>query len=158
MEKTSLEKLKKQYVPLQKKYKLPSFLELNKEFDIEKIQEHETDFLLREIRRTMGEKMSAFLRFFETILNPVMAPVFILTSLKNLNAYDKDLIEKKYKVLVSLELRSIGLDIENNEKKEAAFIQETLKKWKEMKQEIQQIIDDLTKIQAHSEKKGSYFG
>jgi hypothetical protein len=158
MEKTSLEKLKKQYSTLQKKYKLPSFSELNKEFDIEKLQERETDFLLREIRRIMGEKMNAFLRFLETVLNPVMAPVFILSSLKNLGASDKELIEKNYKILVGLELKSIGLDIEYNEKKEAFFILETIKKWQEMKEEIEEIIKSLAKIQYHSEKKGSYLG
>lgn len=57
--------LKKQYEPLRKKYKLPSFDELNKEFEIEKIQEKETDFILREIRKGMGEKVGAFLRFLK---------------------------------------------------------------------------------------------
>lgn len=158
MEKTNLDKIKKQYEPLKNKYKLPEFSKFNEEFEIEKIQERETDFLLREMRRVMGEKMNAFLRFFETILNPVMAPVFILTSLKNLNAADKELIEKNYKILVELELKSVGLDIEYNEKKEAAFILETMKKWQEMKPEIQQVIEALNKIQKTSEKKGTYFG
>ena len=46
-----LEELKKKYEKLQKQYSLPSFEKLNEEFDIEKIAENETDFLLREVRK-----------------------------------------------------------------------------------------------------------
>lgn len=155
-----LEKIKKQYEPFKKKYKLPEFSKLNEEFEIEKIQEKETDFLLREIRRTISDKVAAFLRFFELFLNPQTAPLFVLTSLKNLTTKEKEMIENLYKELVTLELVSVSLDIKYDESKEARFILESMKKWQKMKTDIQEITNSIINFQNKSiEKKGkSYFG
>lgn len=154
-----LHEMKKKYEPLQKKYKLPSFDELNKEFEIEKVQEHETDFLLREIRKNVGEKLGAFLRFLENIINPSLAPVFILNSLKDLAAREKELIKACYEALVDSELESIHLDIEYDEKKEAAFIQKSFKKWQDIKPYMNELISSMEKTQKKvEERKNSYLG
>ena len=59
--------LKKEYALISKKYKLPDFEALNNEFEfnIEK-----SNFLLRNIRRRMFDKMSWFLRIVENIIFP----------------------------------------------------------------------------------------
>ncbi len=159
MERSNLDIVKKKYEPLCKKYKLPSFDELNKEFEIEKVQEHETDYLLREVRKTVSEKMSAFLRFFETILNPVMAPVFVIAALKNLENGEKQKIKEIYEAMVSVEIGTIELDVEYSEKKEAEFILKAVKKWKAIKPEILEIMKIIEKSHSISEKKGnSYLG
>lgn len=158
--KGDLGEVKKQYELLKKKYKLPEFSKLNEEFEIEKIQEKETDFLLREIRRAMLDKVAAFLKFLELFLNPQLAPLFILTSLKNFAPKEKDSIEKVYKELANTELFSIDLDINYNEDKEAKFIRETFKKWQELKPQLQEVSEAILQIQKKSsEKKNkSYFG
>ncbi len=159
MKESVLNEIKKRYEPLKEKYKLPSFSELNKEFEIEKVQEHETDFLLRETRKAVGEKIGAFLRFLETILNPVMGPIFILNSIKNLSSRDKELIRENYETLVELEIKAISLDVVYDEKKEAEFIKEAYKKWQEIKPDIKEIIDSLKKAQEVKEdKRKSYLG
>ena len=159
MKESVLNEIKKSYEPLRRKYKLPEFSELNKEFEIEKTQEHETEFILREIRKDVGEKVGAFLRFLETILNPVMGPIFILNSIKNLNNKDKDLIKENYEILVDLEIKAISLDVDYNEKAEAEFIKEAYKKWQDIKPDIKEIIDSLRKAQETKEdKRKSYLG
>ncbi len=159
MERSCLDDVKKKYGPLCKKYKLPGFDELNKEFEIEKIQEHETDYILREIRKAISEKMSAFLRFFETVLNPVMAPVFIIAALKNLENGEKQKIKEIYEAMVSVEIGTIELDVEYSEKKEAEFIIKASKKWKSIKPDILEIMKIIEKSHSISEKKGnSYLG
>ena len=159
MKESVLQEIKKRYAPLMNKYKLPSFSELNKEFEIEKIQEHETEFMLREVRKNVGEKIGAFLRFLETILNPVVAPVFILNSLKNLSNRDKELIKKNYEALVELEIKAISLDVEYDEKKEAEFIKEAYKKWQDAKPDVKEIINSLRTAQEFKEdKRKSYLG
>lgn len=159
MKESVLNEIKKRYAPLMAKYKLPSFSELNKEFEIEKVQEHETEFMLREVRKDVGEKIGAFLRFLETILNPVVAPVFILNSLKNLDNRDKELIKKNYEIMVELEIKAISLDVEYGEKKEAEFIKEAYKKWQDVKPDIKEIIASLRKAQEFKEdKRKSYLG
>lgn len=158
--KGDLSEVKKQYEPLKKKYKLPEFLKLNEEFEIEKIQEKETDFLLREIRRAMSDKIAAFLKFLELFLNPQFAPLFILASLKNFTPKEKDSIEKIYKELANIEFFSIDLDINYNEDKEARFIRETFKKWQELKPQLQEISEVILQLQKKSSEKKdkSYFG
>jgi hypothetical protein len=159
MKENILNEVKKKYEPLKGKYKLPNFSDLNKDFEIEKVQDHKTEFLLREVRKSVGEKVGAFLRFLETILNPVMGPVFILNSIKNLSSNDKELIKKNYELLVELEIKAISLDVDYNEKAEAEFIKEAYKKWQEIKPDIKEIIDSLKKAQESKEdKRKSYLG
>jgi hypothetical protein len=158
MEKYSnLAEIKKQYEHIRRKYKLPDFDEMNKEFEIEKVQERETDFILREVRKAISEKVGAFLRFFETILNPVMAPVFILASLKNLNNADKEKIKEIYESMVELEIGTIRLDMDYNEKKEADFIIKAVKEWREIKPDVLDILETLEKSHSISEKKGNTY-
>jgi len=155
----NLEALKKRYKKLQKKYKLPSFNELNQEFEIEKIQEKETDFLLREIRKIISDKIAAFLRLFELFINPTSAPIFILNVIKTLTLKDKELIERIYHKLVYLELTSMVRDINYNEKKEVEFIKKTAKKWKEIKVDLNQFSLILERIKTkRNETRKSYFG
>lgn len=156
----SLAKLKKEYSSFEKKYKLPKFHYLNAEFEIEKLQGHETDFLLREIRRTMTDKIAAFLKFFELFLNPQAAPLFILSALKSISSQEKEKIEKIYKKIIQLEIKSISLDISYEEKREADFIKNTYEKWQVLKEELKIIDDILSKIKEETvaRKDKSYFG
>ena len=52
----NIAELKKRYENLTKKYKIPGFVELNKDFEIEKLDK-EIDFLLRAIRKLIMEKI-----------------------------------------------------------------------------------------------------
>ncbi len=160
MKEHNLAILKKEYERFHKKYKLPEFSELNQEFEIEKLQEKETEFLLREIRRAISDKIAAFLRFFELFLNPQAAPVFILAVIKTLNNKDKIIIEKIYHTLVNFELTSIILDIDYNEKKEAEFIKHIFKKWQGLKIELKEFSVIIEKRQKREKEKRrkSYFG
>ena len=67
-EESKLAKLKKNYSEIGKKHKLPSFEEMNKEFQIEKVAEDETDFLLRDIRKAVGDKLANYMKFAEAVL------------------------------------------------------------------------------------------
>ncbi len=156
----NLARLKKEYSLFEKKYQLPKFSELNIEFEIEKLQEHETDLLLREIRRAIGDKTVAFLKFFEVFLNPQAAPLFLLSAIKSLNAHDKIKIEKIYKRIVLIEVQAIALDIEYEEKKEAEFIKNTYKNWKDMKEDLKIIEEILSRVNQETKSNNgkSYFG
>ena len=60
--------IKEKYQKLSKKYDLPSFDYLNKDFEIFTI-EHE-EFLLREIRRKINDKVELYVKFLDELLNP----------------------------------------------------------------------------------------
>ena len=153
-----LEKLKKDYEILAKQYRLPSFRELNEEFEIEKIAEKETELLLRHVRRCMLEKLAAVSRFFELMLNPTEANLLILSLLKDISAETKKKMEKIYRELSYIELEAVELDLDYSEKNEAKFIVEVSKDWKTLKSGLKDISKQLdTKLQA-KEKSGNYFG
>ena len=138
-----IQELKKQFSVLQKKYSLPSYVELNEEFDIQKIAEQETETLAREIRKTMMDKAISYLRFVELLLNPTNAPMFFFALLKGLTASDRKILEEVYGKLGKLELGVIRLDNNYSEKNEAEFVNKIFKEWKEIKNSINTLFDSL---------------
>lgn len=137
--------MKKDYESLSRKYKLPSFNELNEEFEIEKIAERDTELILKNVRRCIVEKISAVTRFFELILNPTEANLLVLSLLRDINLETKKKIEKLYKEFSIIELASLNLDLDYDEKEEAKFIINASKDWKRLKNELKSISISLGK-------------
>ena len=142
---SNLEKLKENYKEIQKKYDLPSFENLNKDFQIEKIAEIETDFLIREVRKFIADRFSNYLRFIETILHPINAPMFIFSIIKSMGVEEKKKLTNVYKKLAKNEMKLIEIDIEFSEKKEADFIKEFYKVWQEVKKDILEVLEKIKK-------------
>ena len=140
---SNLEKLKQRYSKIQEKYSLPEFSLLNLDFGIEKISEFETDFLIIDITKTIGEKFSSYLRFIELILNPVNSPLFIFLIVKTLGEDEKKKLSDIYKELTKVELKMIELDIHFSEEKEALFITESYNLWQKIKKDILEVIDKI---------------
>lgn len=156
----SLKELKKDFVILQKKYKLPKFEDLNLYFDIERVSEKETDFLLREVRRTIAEKIYLFLRFCEMVLNPSNAPLFMFSIIKNLSQSEKSKLEGLYKKLSKLDIEMMDLDLHYSEKSEAKFISDIYRNWKEINEDLSLIINSFKNSFDKSNDRGikGYFG
>ena len=158
-EKSKLKKLKEEYSKIQEKYGLPNFSKLNEDFRIEKTAQTETDFLVREIRESMGETLENFLRFVEAILNPINVPMFLFPIIKSLNVEEKNKLSEIYKKLSRLEINAMKL-IDYSEKKEAEFIKNSYKIWQEIKKDFVKIIEAVenkTEAKVEKSEKG-YFG
>lgn len=151
---SSLDELKRDYSLLQKKYKLPKFQELNEEFDIEKVAEHETDFLVREIRKAIMDKIIAYLRFTEMLLNPSNAPMFFFALVKGLTSHDKRILERLYEKLGSFEIDVIELDCRYSEKDEAEFIRKIAKEWKQVAEDMLKLAETLRRNWNQKSQKG----
>ncbi|MDO8460781.1 MAG: hypothetical protein Q7S74_06755 [Nanoarchaeota archaeon] len=153
-----LQELKKNYDVLAKKYKLPSFSELNEDFEIEKI-ERESDSLLRIIRKMMMEKIVNSLGFVEMLLTTMNAPRMYLTFIKSMTSEDKKRLENMYDLLTGLSMESLGREIEYSEKKEAELIVKTSKTWNSIKPDFKMIIEEINHPKNYQVKKErSYFG
>lgn len=157
---SKLENLKKEYVKLAAKYKLPEYKTLNEEFDIEKVQELETDTLLREIRKVIMDKVLAYLRFTELLINPSNAPMFFFAILKGIDGGDKKILEDTYAKLGRLEIEVIDVDNDYSEKNEAEFIKHVFQEWKEIKENMKQVSKALQKgwDRKTERKEKSYLG
>ena len=157
---SDLENLKKDYKIIQKKYHLPEFEKLNKDFNIEKSAETETDYLIREVRRLIAEKFSNYLRFVETLLNPINAPMSIFSIVKTLGTEEKNKLTEIYKKLLKNEIEHLELEISFSEEKEAKFINESYKMWLEIQKDFIEVIKAIKKNwdnKLEGNKKG-YFG
>jgi hypothetical protein len=155
-----LKRLKAEYAQLAKKYSLPNFEVMNQKFEIEKLADHETELLARELRRVMMEKASNYFKFIELFINPQTAPIFFLAVIKKINGIERKPLEELYVELGKLEIESINLENEYNEKKEAEFIKRLNKKWEEITKKLGEMIEKLKKAseQEGKEKEKSYFG
>jgi len=159
-EDSKLDKLKSSYLKLQKKHGFPSFKEMNEDFHIEKLADPEPEILIREIRKFLGDKLANYMRFVENLLNPVNVPMFIFSIVKLLDAQEKKVLEEIYKELMKIEVKFIELDIEFNEGREAAFINDSFKSWQNMKKEMMKIMNKINSKWDEKQDNGSkgYFG
>ena len=89
------------YNELAQKKGLPEFKEIAEDFDIEKIQEKESSFLIREVRRSINEKIAAYIHLFETLINPTTPPMFVFSILRNITTEDKETIKKIYSIITN---------------------------------------------------------
>jgi len=140
-EEHNLKTLKEDYKQIQAKYNLPEFDELNDDFNIEKLSEIETESLVREIRRMIADRFYNYLRFVESILNPVNSPMFIFSIVKILTIKEKEKLTEIYKKLAKKEIDLIELDVKFDEQKEITFIKESYKIWQDIKEDMLDIIE-----------------
>ena len=154
-----LKDLKEQYAKLQKKHSLPSFRELNDFFEIDRI-DRECDNLLREIRKTMMDKVISYIRFLEMMLNPSSAPPMFMMFLKEVSSDDKDVMEKVYKGFIDLELSALKLEIDYNEEGEAEIINKILETWLGLREDMGTVLGVMERNWNSTSKKKekSYFG
>jgi inosine/xanthosine triphosphate pyrophosphatase family protein len=156
----NLNKLKEDYKILQERYNLLSFEKLNADFQIEKIAEYETDFVLREIREAITTKLINYLRFIESLINPSNGPMFMFAVIKTLDTKQKEKLSELYKKMAKADIDLIELDLEYSEEKEAEAIKKYFDMWQEIKKELLGILDVIKKNwDAKIEDSGKgYFG
>lgn len=159
--KGDLEKLKKDYSILKSKYGLPEYSNLIEDFNgIERASDVETDYLIREIRRYMADKLFNFHRFVEALLNPSNVPMHIFSMIKALGADEKKKLSDIYKDIAKIEIQVMELDLDFSEKKEADFIKNSFNTWQKIKKDFSKILDAVKKNwdSKSEEERKDYFG
>ncbi|MFB6246268.1 MAG: hypothetical protein ABEI74_01595 [Candidatus Pacearchaeota archaeon] len=159
-EKSKLEKLKERYEKLSNEYGLPEFDKLNQDFRIDRLYEVETDYLIREVRGSVFNFLENILNLIEAIQNPVSAPLYIQHLSKNISEEDIKQLKEIHKELASLNVRYFSTLV-YSEKREVEAIKTASKKWDELKQDFESIINNSAKSFKDSfneEKKEGRFG
>tara|TARA_Y100000310_G_scaffold48135_1_gene44663 strand:- start:138 stop:605 length:468 start_codon:yes stop_codon:yes gene_type:complete len=133
--------LKKSYETLVKKHKLPSFEELNSDFELEFIDKK--PFLLRSIRRKLNEKVIFYCRIIEGVLFPNAASYISAVEEKALTDDDKKEILGMYRQLMVLERRSLRLDVGADDKQNVSFIIDVTKIWKKYSKTMDEFIQKM---------------
>jgi hypothetical protein len=150
--------IKQAYNELKQKHNIPEFEKIAQDFDIEKIQE--SIFLAREIRRSINEKITAYIHLFENLINPNAQPMFIFSILRNVSTKDRETIKEIYKILSKTQIEIIKLDTIYNETAEIKYINETFEMWQKIKIKIRKLIENFeTNFETdNNSEKRSYFG
>ncbi len=154
-----LKELKKRYSELEKKYKLPTFKQMNENFEIEKIS-LESEFLLRVIRKIMMDKVLSFLNFIERVItNPAGLPRIYYGYIKAMDNGDKTELEKLYDSLGGLSLDAFKLEVFTSEKEEAEMIKKGFQTWQSAKPELMKVAAKMKTPESQAvRKEKSYFG
>ncbi|MBR9691346.1 hypothetical protein GOV06_01030 [Candidatus Woesearchaeota archaeon] len=129
--------LKEKYQKLSKEHKLPSFEELDKEFEISKIEDEK--FLLREVRRKIIEKIELYAKFLEEILNPDTT-ISNMHEAKIFNEEERERIFEFYKKLMYYDRLSIEVSIDEDDSKSSDYITGFYKEWSELKKEFSNFV------------------
>ncbi len=150
--------LKKSYAVLEKKYKLPTFSELNAIFEIEKI-EQDTDFLARTLRKMMVDKALNSLAFVEMLIQQMNAPRLYQPFFKTMTQKDQESLQKIYAKLGELSLISLSLEVDSNEKKECDAIKKFYETWNDIKSDFSLVLEHIRHPPVpEAKKEKSYFG
>jgi hypothetical protein len=147
----NLERLKEEYKKVQAKYKLPSFEELDEEFEIRKI-DYDL-FLIKEVRRTICHRLTAFADLIEPILNPAGHSLHSMIETKIFEKEDLEEMYKFYKKLWHYAHKGIHASL-TSEKDEVEFIKEVWKIWPELKKPIREYSEKITEGWGKEEKEG----
>ena len=129
--------IKAEYDKLAKKYNLPSYENLDSEFELMYITNIvEIKYVLRFIRRRMNDKVAWCCNMIQTLLQPNPGSLINLQESSFLSGDDKKKISNILKNLMQNERASLSLDIENNEKADAEYIKNSFNKWIKIKPEL----------------------
>lgn len=135
-------KLQQELTAIIKKHNLPSFKELDIEFDISNI-EHD-GYLLRAIRRKMIEKAELFCKILESLMLPDASSLSSIQESKILDENTRQNMLKLFKKLMVYDRISLSLEIDNDDKKNIKFIKDLYSEWKEIKPQLMEIVKNMT--------------
>lgn len=158
-----MKNLKSSYETLANKYNLPSFQELDNEFEILYFRElFEISHPLSFVRRRIYEKFGWVCGMLQGIAQPNPSSMI---SIEESSFFKKE--EKKehidlLKAMMYYERYSVNLDIETNEEQDAEFIKQAYQKWMEIKPQITKISaklkDSWKKETEVKERNNNYMG
>jgi dsDNA-specific endonuclease/ATPase MutS2 len=153
-----LKSIKKEYDALARKYNLPNFSKLNEELEVERVN-HETETVLRAVRKAMMEKIINMLGFLEMFINPVNVPRMYMPYIKAIDVEDKKEIDTIYEDFSAITMEGLDLEVDYSEKAEADFIRKVFEKWNSVKPSMRSIMANMRRPKSEDNKRErNYYG
>ena len=151
--------IKEAYEKLAKKHKLPDYDTVNNELEISSIESE--DFLLRQIRKKVVERIDEITDVLSSILQPSADSMVDMHECRFFDDKDKGKIIDIYKKLMILRRQATEANITLDEKNDEAVVSGFFKQWPEMKKEIMPFMERMKSCWEHEteiEEKLEYFG
>jgi len=145
-----LQKIKLKYLPYEKKYKLPPFESLDKEFQLYSIDEFSTN-LLYEIRRQITSTLNLMSNFLLPVLSPAEGDIHSLIEASGIKKELKIKMSKLFKKMQYLNHLGITATLKG-EKETAKFINLLWKQWPLIKKEMIVYAQKITEVWAKEQR------
>jgi hypothetical protein len=126
-----------------KAYQLPDFAAIAIEFDLDLI-EPDTKRLLRDVTKKMFDRIDAFRKVLETLLQPDMS-VISMQEAERLEHTDTDRVGEILRRLMLLDRQLLLAELYNTDEAYAQFITLCASEWPSIKQEMTPILTKLAK-------------
>ena len=125
------------YKKLEKKYSIPSYKELNNEFELDDI---DTSFILRNVLRKIAEKLEFYVGVIGDIMQPDTGSLSSMHETRFFSDAEKAEIYTLFKKIMKVHRGIIEQVLGKTEHEQAEFLKTFFSEWKEMKPELITII------------------
>ena len=152
-----MDTIEKDYNELIKKYKLPSFAKLDKEFEIRALEENRSGRPVKAIIRVIAGRLRNFLESLDAIVNPNPNSAYSMIAVNGLDNKTKEEIFEFYKKLAALYQKCALYEMEEDEQT-AKFIKDFWKQWPALKETEKKFLKKLISTWNNKEEKESKSG
>lgn len=140
-----MDQFKQSYQALAKKHTLPSYEELNREFELLYMREVcEIPFPLSFVRRRMNDKIGWVCNMLQSVLQPNPGSFLSMREASFFSKEHREECQALLKELMQLERLSLHLDVAMSEEQDAAFIRSAFGIWQKIKPRLQKITSQLS--------------
>lgn len=149
----------KEYEKLAKKYKLPDFKDIDADFEISDVENH--DLLLKGILRKIGEKLEFYNGILSEVLQPDASSLSAMHETRFFNDAEKGSMYSLFKDMMGHYREIIMLMLKNDEKEQALFLGRFFAEWQGIKKQLADIIGkmkDSWESEITREEELGYFG
>ncbi|MFH1071827.1 MAG: hypothetical protein V1743_00180 [Nanoarchaeota archaeon] len=150
--------MKEKFNKLREKYSLPSFEELNDNFDIAQIEKEEA--LLKQVMTKMMEKVEGYAKLLEELIHPENS-LAAMYECNIFNAAEKKKLFQLYKRLLYYSRSGLQAELTYEEKGCAEFIKTTYKEWMSLKKELNEFLEKMKNswiMDLNNKMDSGYFG
>ena len=156
-----MENIKNRYNEIAKKNNLPSWEDLDREYELGYTGViMEISFPLRFVRRRIGDRLAWAANFLQGLLQPNPSSLVSMHESKFFNEEDRKKVVELLKVFMQTERTNLSLDIANSDEDSAKWIKDAHKKWSESKKDLLNLTEKMKTGWKQDVKagKGAYFG
>ena len=137
--------IKKEYDKLKSQYGLPSYDEINKEFEISAIDVDKVNSVMRAILRVMCNRMGLYLNYIEPVISPNPQGMHAFVEVENTTNDEKKDLFSFYKSLSYKYHKAYSLELVEDEKAVVNEVKKILRDWKEVKENFRKLSKVITK-------------
>lgn len=129
------------YAEIEKKYKLPPFEALNKDFDIDVI-DPENKHLMKEVAKKIFERIELFKKILETTMQPDVS-LLSMQEADYLAESDHEVVADILRRLMKLDRSLLLAELENDDAIYSIFIKDAVAEWTNIKKELNPLIQHM---------------